>query len=275
MKINRLMGASLLAAGLSASSVSLAEGWKYSMGTDVSSGDYGDATETEIVSIPFTAAYSPNDSWTFKASLPWTQIEGPGGVIPGGDGGIFVGPGNGRGNGNGNAGGDTSETAITSASGLGDLWLTGTYSMAPIAQQFYVDLSAKYKVPVADEDEGLGTGEADYTLQAEVFTVMGAFTPFVTLAKKYKGDLPDVELRDVWYTSVGTGYQLSDISSVGSSLDYQQAATAEGDPQAELFGYYSHKLSNQWTGMLYTYVGLADGSPDQGFGVQLSYRPAN
>ena len=55
----------------------------------------------------------------------------------------------------------------------------------------------------------------------------------------------------------------------------KQAAVAGNDPQTEIFGYYSHKLSGQWTGMLYGYLGLADGSPDQGFGVQISYRPTN
>ncbi|WP_295802042.1 hypothetical protein [uncultured Microbulbifer sp.] len=274
MKINQLAGAILIASGLSVSGVAAADEWKYSLGTDISSGAYGDSEDTEIVSTPFTVSYSPSASWTFKASLPWTSIEGPGGVVPGGDGGIVIGPGNGRGNGNGgNQTGD--EVVITEESGLGDLWLTGTYSLQPIAQQYFVDLSAKYKLPVADEDKGLGTGEADYTLQAEVFTVVDNFTPFVTVARKYKGDLPETELRDVWYTSVGSGYRLSEIASVGASLDYQQAATAESDAQTEIFGYYSHKLSNQWTGMLYGYLGLADGSPDQGFGFQVSYRPAD
>lgn len=280
MKISPIAGALVLAAGLSASGGTIAEQWKYSLGTDISSGDYGNSEDTEIVSMPFTVSYSPNSSWTFKASLPWTQIEGPGGVVPGGDGGFVVGPGNGNGNGNGqgnggnNPGSDTG-TEVTTASGVGDLWLTGTYSLEPVAERYFVDLSAKYKVPVADEAKGLGTGEADYTLQAEVFTVMDNFTPFVTLAKKFKGDLPDVELRDVLYASVGSGYRFDEVSSIGASLDYQQAAVAGNDPQTEIFGYYSHKLSGQWAGMLYGYLGLADGSPDQGFGVQISYRPGN
>lgn len=272
MKVNHLASAILVATSLSASGVVAAAEWKYSLGTDISSGNYGDTEETQIVSTPFTVSYSPNASWTFKASMPWTSIEGPGGVVPGGDGGVVIGPGNGRGNGGNQTGG---ETVLTEESGLGDLWLTGTYSLQPIAQRYFVDLSAKYKLPVADEEKGLGTGEADYTLQAEVFTVVDNFTPFVTVAKKYKGDLPETELRDVWYTSVGTGYRLSEISSVGASLDYQQAATAESDVQTELFGYYSHKLSDQWTGMVYAYLGLADGSPDQGFGFQISYRQAD
>ncbi|SDZ79843.1 hypothetical protein [Microbulbifer marinus] len=263
----------LTVAGVVASPMSSASEWKYTLGTDISSGDYGDSADTDIVSSPFTVSYSPSASWTFKASLPWTQIEGPGGVVPGGDGGVIVGRGNGGGNGLGGNGG--TETATFQESGIGDLWLSGTYSLQPVADRWFFDLTGKYKIPTADEDKGLGTGEPDYTLQAEVFTVAGDFTPFATVARKFKGDLPETEIKDVWYTSVGSGYRLNEQSSVGASLDYQQATTDTSDPSTELFGYFNHKLNAQWSGMVYAYLGLADGSPDQGFGFQVSYRPGN
>ncbi|WP_346839964.1 hypothetical protein [Microbulbifer sp. SAOS-129_SWC] len=257
----------------------IADEWKYTLGTDISSGDYGDSASTDIVSTPFTVSYSPSDQWTFKASLPWVQIDGPGGVIPGGDGGVVVGNGNGNGRGN-NGGGmgggtTTTQTSTYSESGVGDLWLSGTYSLEPVAERWFFDLTGKFKVPTADEDKGLGTGQTDYTLQAEAFTAMGDFTPYVTLARKFKGDLPAQEIKDVWYTSVGSGYRLNDQSSVGMSLDYQQATSDTSDPSTELFGYLNHKFSQQWSGMLYAYLGLADGSPDQGVGFQVSYRPGN
>ncbi|MCA0901507.1 hypothetical protein [Microbulbifer agarilyticus] len=274
MKFNRFTKAFIAASSVSLCSGAMASDWKYSLGADVSSGDYGSTAETDITSLPFTVSYSPSAAWTFKASLPWVSVEGPGDVIPGGDGGFVIGPGNGFGNGNG-GNQNPDESVRSKESGLGDLWLTGTYSLEPVGNRYFVDLSAKYKVPLGDEERGLGTGESDYSLQMEVFTAVDDFTPFVTVARKFKGDLPDVVLRDVWYTSVGSGYRLSEVSSMGASLDYQQAATDTSSAQTEIFGYYSHKLNNRWTGMLYGYIGLADGSPDQGFGLQISYRPEN
>ncbi len=274
-----LCGAIAAVTAMSAGQAMAEPEWKYSLGTDISSGDYGDSVDTDIMSTPFTVSYKPSASWTFKASLPFVQIEGPGGVVPGGDGGVVVGRGNGNtGNGGGfgpgNSGGaDTTDVETVKESGFGDLWLTGTYSLDPIAERWFVDLSGKYKVPTADEEKGLGTGEPDYTLQAEVFTVVGDFTPFATLARKIKGDLPETEINDVWYTSVGSGYRLGNNTSVGASLDYQQATTETSDPSTELFGYLNQKLSEQWSGMLYGYKGLSEGSPDFGFGVQISYRP--
>lgn len=275
MNKKALYSAILSIAGALAFQEAGASEWKYTLGTDISSGDYGDSADTDIVSTPFTVSYSPSDKWTFKASLPWIQMEGPGGVIPGGDGGIVFGNGNGVGNGRpGNGNGGDTETTRTEESGLGDLWLTGTYSLEPVAERWFFDLSGKYKVPTADEAKGLGTGEADYTLQAEVFTLAGNFTPFATLARKFKGDLPEWEINDVWYTSVGSGYRLDEQNSVGMSLDYQQATTDTGDASTELFGYFNHKLTPRWSGMVYAHLGLADGSPDQGVGFQLSYRPS-
>lgn len=269
----KVVSRAILATAVLSAGNALAESeWKYTLGTDYSTGDYGDAADTEIVSTPFTVSYKPSTSWTFKASLPYVQIEGPGGVIPGGDGGFVVGRGKGNDFGPGNGGGET-EVETVKESGPGDLWLTGTYSLEPIGERWFVDLSGKFKVPTADEEKGLGTGEPDYTLQAEVFTIAGDFTPFATVARKVKGDLPETELNDVWYTSIGSGYRLATDTSLGLSLDYQQASTDGSEDSTELFGYLNQKLNPRWSGMLYGYKGLSEGSPDFGFGLQVSYRP--
>ncbi|GMG87802.1 hypothetical protein [Biformimicrobium ophioploci] len=267
--MNRSIFALLLAA---AATNAQADEWKYTVGADVSSGEYGSTSETEITALPFSMTWSPSDKWSFKASVPWISIEGDGSVVAGGDGGFVVG----RGNGNGNGGNQGVEETVerSSESGLGDIWLTSTYSLEPLAaNSIYVDLSAKLKMPTGDEAKGLGTGEVDYSLQMEAFAPMGKWMPFVTVARKFKGDMPETELNDVWYTSVGSAYQLSGNTSFGASLDYQQATTAESDPTNEIFSYVSHKITPRLTGMLYGYVGLADGGPDNGFGVQFSYRP--
>lgn len=269
--MNRTIFALLVSA---AATGAQANEWKYTLGADVSSGEYGSTSETEITSLPFSLTWSPSDKWSFKASVPWISIEGDGTVVAGGDGGFIV--GRGRGNGGTPGTGDPVEETVETSkeSGVGDVWLTSTYSLEPLAaNSIYVDLSAKVKLPTGDEAKGLGTGETDYSLQMEAFAPMGKWMPFVTVARKFKGDMPEAELNDVWYTSVGSAYQLSASTSIGASVDYQEATTAESDPTNEIFSYVSHKISPRLTGMLYGYVGLADGGPDSGFGVQFSYRP--
>lgn len=275
-------GLTLMATVLAASAASAEGTWQYSSGFDYSRGDYGgDPVETKISAIPFTASYKTTN-WTFKGSTSWLEIEGDGTVIGGGDGGIVLGNeerGKSNGRGNGNSGGSDTETTeeqrvSSTESGMGDVWLSATYAVPPLPTELgYLDLTGKVKLPTADEDDGLGTGEIDYTLQADYFKPLGNFTPYATLAYKIKGDPSGVDLKNVFYTSVGSGYRVSEEAIVGLSLDYQQAATTYGDDSLELFGYWTQKLSAQWSATFYAYLGLADGSPDQGLGLQLSYRP--
>lgn len=257
---NRILRISVLAALLFSVAVSAADGnWKYTTGIDFSSGDYGgDPVDTEITYLPFVAAYTTGQ-WQFKATVPWVQIKGGGTVVGGGDGGVVIGDG---------------AATETTESGLGDIWLGATYSFDDtIGDDIYLDLGAKVKVPTADEDKGLGTGETDYTFQADLFKAMGQLTPFATVAYKIKGDSPGLDLDNVIYLSGGADYRLSDTRHVGASLDYQEAASSRSDDALELFGYLSQKLDQSWSVTIYGYKGLQDGSPDYGVGVQVSYTP--
>ena len=51
-------------------------------GLDYTSGTYGTNTSTEITSIPFIANYETGN-WSFKATVPYVQIQGADNVIAG------------------------------------------------------------------------------------------------------------------------------------------------------------------------------------------------
>lgn len=229
---------------------------KITTGFDYSSGDYGDSGDTEIWYVPFSVSYQ-RFPWKAKVNVPWLQIDGPGGVIGGGDSGIVVGPG----------------ATETSASGLGDIIASLQYSVEAIpADMMYLDLTAKIKFPTADEDDNLGTGEFDYTFQADLAKSLGAFTPLATLGYKIKTDSDELKLDNVWFASVGADYRLSERSNFGATIDFQEAATSSSDDAVELFTYLSHKLTTHWSLTGYGYFGFSDGSPDEGLGLQISYR---
>lgn len=228
--------------------------WQYTTGFDISSGDYGEDQDTDTSYIPFGVSRQAGN-WTLKATVPWISIDGAG-VVGGGDSVIVI------------PGGDSLDE-----SGLGDTWLSATYSLPSFpAELGYLDVAAKLKIPTADKDKGLGTGEVDYTVQADYFKPMGDWTPMLSVAYKVKNDPDGVELDNVLYASVGTAYRLSAKTSVGAMIDYQEASAAGADDAQELFAYWSQRVSSNWKFMLYGYAGFSDGSPDQGFGMQLSYR---
>jgi hypothetical protein len=230
---------------------------KFSTGVDYSSGDYGDVIDTTILYVPFTFTYEQYPL-TFKITIPWLEIEGPGNVIGGGDAGVVIGGGS---------------ATKTTESGMGDIWTSLAYSVEAIpADWFYLDLIAKVKLPTGDDDRGLGTGERDWTLQADFFKSLGKFSPLATVAYKIKGDPPGFKLDNVWYLSVGGAYQFSDQTSAGATIDFQEAATETSDDAFELFGYVTHKLTPAWSVTAYGYGGFTDGSPDEGVGLQIGYR---
>ena len=229
---------------------------KIGTGIDFSSGGYGDAVDTDILYLPLNLSYS-SGPWEGKVTLPWLQIKGPGTVIGGGDGGVVIGDG---------------DSEVTTESGIGDIWTSLTYSVEAIpAELFFLDLVGKVKIPTADDERGLGTGEVDYTLQADLFKPFGKLTAMGTVAYKIKGDLDGIALDNVFFLSVGADYRYSEEVNFGLTLDYQEASTASSDDATELFGYLGYRLSDDWMLMVYSYAGLSDGSPDSGGGFQVSF----
>ena len=54
-------------------------------------------------------------------------------------------------------------TATHSASGLGDIWVSGRYTLAPLTgQQMGIDAYSKVKLATASHADGLATGQNDY-----------------------------------------------------------------------------------------------------------------
>lgn len=243
--------------------------WKFSTGLDYSSGKYGGDKDTDITYMPFSGSYQTG-AWTAKVTVPWIRIDGPGGVVGGGDGVVVIRPK--KDNGNGPTPTPTTNSTTTE-SGLGDIWASLKYEVQSFPADIgYLDFTAKIKIPTADEDDGLGTGETDYTLQADYAKSMGRLTPLLTVAYKIKGDPDDVDLDDVWYLSAGANWRVDSGLNVGASLDFQEASSDGADDALELFTYLSYKLSDLWSITPYVYFGFTDGSPDEGLGVSVNYK---
>lgn len=228
--------------------------WSFTSGIDYSTGDYGDEGDTDILFVPFSLGYSQGP-WAAKVTVPWVQIKGPGSVIGGGDGGVVVG----------------GAEAIDD-SGLGDIWAQLSYSLESFPADYgYLDLVGKVKFPTADEDKGLGTGEFDYTLQVDYFKPLGKLTPMATVAYKIKGDPEGSELDNVFFLSAGADYRLNETINFGATLDWQDASSSASDDSLEIFNYLGYRVNDANLLTFYSYIGLSDGSPDIGGGIQWKY----
>jgi hypothetical protein len=177
-----------------------AEGFSASVGADYSTGKYGGSRSTDVYYVPFIGSYETG-AFTFRATIPWIRVTGPGDIVPGGLGGAGSGVGSGGSSGSGigqfgcagdnrkgaskpeddgpcagTSSGSTGATGIrrrTTESGLGDIVLGATYNVLD-NNDWIVDATARVKLPTASESKGLGSGKADYAVQMNIDKQFGA-----------------------------------------------------------------------------------------------------
>lgn len=253
LKRRSLTGLALLLSLFCMCAATAEEGqWSVSSGADYSSGDYNDTSDTTMTFVPLSARYRQGD-WSGKVSTGWLHIKGPGTVV---DGGVVL-PG----------GADRSE------SGIADTWFSLTYGVASLPPELgFLDVTGKLKIPTADKDKGLGTGEVDVALQVDYCYVMGDLTPMLTAGYKVKGDPDGIELNDVLYLSAGLDWHCLDNAHLGASVDYQQASVNGVEDPVEISTYLSHEINDKISLAPYFYHGLSSSSPDIGLGVQVSLK---
>jgi len=219
------------------------------VGIDYSKGDYGTGSETKILAIPFMVRYD-NDPWKLKLTVPWLRVTGPGDVIPG------IGRNN-RGR----------RSVETTESGIGDTTLAATYAtLYEPKSNFGLDLTAKLKLPTGDENRGLGTGSTDETLQAELFKNIDRFTAFGTFGYTFFGHSDVVDLKNAAFAEVGALTRINSTDSVGASLYGRQRVVEGGSAARDLTVFWNRRVAKAQRLQAYFLVGLADGSPDVGFG---------
>lgn len=223
-----------------------------STGVDYSSGDYGDTVDTDFLAIPFAVKYQA-DSFYLKAAISYLDVKGPSGVIPG-DGGVTSGPGG----------------AVTSRSGIGDLWFTAGYSL-PVGESTWFDAVGKVKLPTASESKFLGTGSTDFTAQGELLHSFGSVSVSAYGGRRFNGNSDLFDLRDVWLGGVGV-YINADKAVIGIDYDWRQGSTSTSPQISELTGSLTYQLSDTLRLQGYGYTGFADGSPDLGGGLQVLFR---
>ena len=228
-------------------------------GAEYTSGDYGGTQSIDEWYIPFTARYIV-DNYVFRLTVPFLSVTAPGGtVVSGGTDGQIIIPGTGE---------------RTTESGVGDVIAGLTYRdvlNSETVSNIALDLTAKVKFATADEEKGLGTGENDYIVQAELYKFFNRFTPYGILGYKFRGDPPGVDLQDSLRAVIGGYYRLSPSFKAGLDYFYQSASYSDADDQKELSAFLGYKMNNSQYLRCYLIQGFGDGSLDWGAGVMITF----
>lgn len=229
-------------------------------GAEYTTGDYGGSKSIDEWYVPVTGKYR-SGSYVFRLTVPYLRVTAPSGtIVTGGGTADNVVPGTGP---------------RTTEEGLGDIIagityrdLLGTERSSDLA----VDLTGKIKFGTADDNKGLGTGENDYTIQADMYQFSGSLTPFARLGYRYRGDPSGANLNNGWIAAAGATYRLSDKTGISGDYYYRESSVSGADDPQELSITLGYKLGPDHKIRSYLIKGLSDGSPDWGLGVMLTVR---
>lgn len=251
MRISTIISMGVL---LSSQPVFAADGvFSFTTGLDYSSGDYGNSQDTDVWAIPFSVKYKA-DKWNVRVSTSYLRVTSPSFVTPEGD---FVG---------------TGITRRVTEEGIGDVSIAGTYNLLDDRDYFVgLDVTARVKIPTADEDKFLGTGKTDYGLNAEIFKPIGNWTPYWNVGYRWRGDPSGFNLKNVWSSGIGTDYYINDNWSVGGSYDWQQKTNKFVNNAQETSAYVNYRINDNNKVNLYLLNGYSDSSPNFGGGVLLTH----
>lgn len=221
-------------------------------GVYVTSGDYGSERTIEDLYVPLTIT-ADLERVGLRLTVPYLELKAPEGTIITGPGGEPI-PGTGP---------------MITTSGLGDVLASITLYDVIASRSFAIDLTGKIKFGTADESDGLGTGETDYTLQMEFYRFLDRATLTGSLGYTLRGDPAAVDLDDILIASVGGYYELSDATSAGLFFDYRESSFDDFDAAQELTVVLSRHFGHGWRLQAQFLAGFTDNSPEWGAGIQV------
>lgn len=226
-------------------------------GVQYQTGEYGTGERIETTSV-VAGTRVVTGRMILSASLPYTRIDAPGNVVPGGGGllglPIIVDP--------------SRPASRVRRQGVGDVRV-GAAWVLPIKA---VDLAPYGQVKLPTAKSGLGTGKADYAVGIEASKTLGRVAPFASFTYTIPGSPDGYQLRNTW--SGQAGLSASTGSRVSGQIAYSQAqnpSVSFADEQllsTRLTAGMSSKLSLSVHGG----VGLSKSAPDAVAGVQLGLR---
>jgi hypothetical protein len=201
--------------------------WSFASAVNYSVGDYGTGTDTKIVSVPVTLGVTPLDRLWLSLTVPYIRQTTQNAVSTGG--GIAA-----R---NAKSKGKLARPATaTLEEGIGDALLKGAYLLVREADLIpEIAPYGRLKLPTADRDRGLGTGEFDETVGVDlakrlVERVVGS----LSLSYTFIGDPPGSDLRNSFGWSLGAAYAVIQPVSVFAFLEGATAVSPGQDDPVEV-----------------------------------------
>lgn len=148
--------------------------------------------------------------------------------------------------------------------GVGDPGLRAEVDLLrPGAGPWSVVLGGELKAPLADPDQGFGTGEWDGGISLSVARRISSTFLFGELGYRVLGDMEELELHDPLSYSAGVGRTAGDgkVALLASVSGFSRIVDGT-DPPVELGAGLSYRISPRRSVSVNASVGLTESSPD-------------
>lgn len=264
----------LAALVLFAAAPAAAQEFRFGSGVDYSSGDYGEAEDTTIVTVPLSAAYV-GERWSVSVTVPFASVEGPGTVVPGSGGSglggfgptssltdaLLFGP---------DAADDPTPGANISEQGLADVTVAAGVTPIETEGGLRLTLNGAVRAPTGDAERSLGTGETSGSLSTTLAQRFGrsAIYGVVGAERAFESE------QDGVFAGVGAEGYVTDKGLLGASLNWSEATSDSLRDAAQASAYAGYDLTPSLQVRGYAAAGLTDTSPDMAAGVRLVFSAA-
>ncbi|MEM1380743.1 MAG: hypothetical protein AAGH41_08970 [Pseudomonadota bacterium] len=229
--------------------------WRLAYGFDASTGEYGLPARTDVA-ISYVEAGVSRGLWNAQVTVPYLAVEGPANL------GLPLLPGDGA--------------AVPSGRdqtwGLGDVRV-GVSRFFPLWNgSGLLDVSASVKVPTADADRLLGTGEPDVSLRTDYIHDLGSLTFVAGVGYTFSGRSDQFDVQDRASFSVGLLRDSPGLPTFGVSYAERQPIIDNLDNVRELSWSAAFPIGDRVRVVTYALTGLSDATPDYGLGFRITYR---
>ena len=221
-------------------------------GLEYETGDYGTVETTDIWRIPFIVQWAPLDHFSLSLEIPYLQQSRAEETTVSGGGGI---------------GSGIKHTSNT-VRGLGDITLDASLTFFKKKNHTPRLLTLFYaKLPTADEQKGLGTGEFDWGIGLGLGQKIGQWSVYTEALSIQPGTSATYDPDSYWEWLVSLSYRTSSSLRPGVSISGGSAPFDGADGPLEIKGRLSGIGGEHTSYSLYLSRGLSDASPDWCVGV--------
>ncbi len=223
--------------------------WEVGAGVDYSTGRYGEASDTTVLSVPSSASVQV-DRLRLEASIPYLEVKGPGAYV----GGVII-PGSGTSMSNSGVG-DATFGASWLVSRDGDVWPA-------------LEVAGTFKAPTAAS--GLGTGKWDYGASLNLYhSFSPKFMLFGAVGYQWLSDFGTFQLENGVTGSAGLNFKPTSDTALGATFDYRAQYFQGLDAQETVSPYALWNFSDHWRVTGYGTIGVTTSSPRIGGGIKLT-----